>query len=244
MVESTAFGARVKEVARQLLPLAEAPRDEVEAYEPAAFETAVDGGDVEPGATFEPFLQDWYPARAPEVSRGTLLLTNRQLAIIGFLIVGAMAILTVMAYAAGRLASGEPGRIVMVESAAVPVKAAPPATTTSATATLAPVQVAGSRDERPSPTGGNTVGTSANSSAGAVAESGRQSYWQVGSLDSGMAEVSKKYLEGNSLSVLLDPVVGTNQVRVLVGPALEGAELNDLKQKLDALGFQAFLKRL
>ena len=59
---------------------------------------------------------------------------------------------------------------------------------------------------------------------------------------SGMAKVSEKYLQESGVPVRLEAIAGSNQMRVLVGPA-EGQELNDLKVKLDGLGFQTFLKR-
>jgi hypothetical protein len=58
-----------------------------------------------------------------------------------------------------------------------------------------------------------------------------------------MAQVSKTYLEQNNLAVKFEPVEGSNQLRVLVGPALEGSDLDDLKKKLDTLGFPTFLKK-
>ena len=57
-----------------------------------------------------------------------------------------------------------------------------------------------------------------------------------------MANVSLKYLQDNGLPARLAPVAGTAQVRVLVGPS-DIPGLTALKQKLDGLGFQAFLKQ-
>ena len=211
---------------------------------------------------YETFLEDWRSAPAeyaPKSGGGTLVLNNRQLAIIGFIGVLSLALMASLAYAAGRVASTSPSRVVMVESAqAIPVPeqaktalATPPAQA-ARPASAIPAPDATVPETKPSPmTKALTPEASDVQRAspvppaqlpGAPAAAQGASFWQVGALDRGMATVSQKYLEDNGLPVRLEPVAGSNLVRVLVGPAAE-AEVAALKQKLDGLGFQAFLKR-
>jgi len=170
---------------------------------------------AELGSEFEPFLQEWRPAPAA----GTIVLTSRHLAIIGFAGMVALALMATLAYVAGRIASNGPSRIVMVDTAqAQPVVAQSPTPVPAAAKPVAlPINTA------------NTPGTG-------------ESFWQVGALDKGMATVSMKYLQENGLPARLEPVAGSPLMRVLVGPAV-GADIAALKQKLDALGFPAFIKQ-
>jgi len=170
------------------------------------------------GAEFEPFLQEWRPAPEP----GTVVLTSRHLAIIGFVGMVALALMATLAYVAGRIASNGPSRIVMVDTAqALPVQAQPVQTVAPAPPAAKPVRL---------------------STTAVNAPIKGEAFWQVGALDRGMATVSLKYLQENGLPARLEPVAGSALVRVLVGPAA-GAEIAALKQKLDGLGFPAFIKQ-
>jgi hypothetical protein len=176
-------------------------------------------------AGYEPFLEDWVPTHLPTTT-GTLMLNNRQLAIVGFLAASSLALMMMLAYAAGRAATDGPSRVVLVESAqATP---APQGPLNRAKAAL-PAAASAAAIEKASPVAQRETPV-------------RLSYWQVGALDRGMAEVSRKYLAENGLPVRLEPVEGSNAVRVLVGPMLEGDGAN-IKKQLDGLGFEAFLKR-
>src|SRR4051794_17591709 len=87
------------------------------------------------GAEFEPFLQEWRPAPAA----GTIVLTSRHLAILGFVGMVALALMATLAYVAGRIASNGPSRIVMVDTAQaqpVPVQAVIPAPAVAKPVTL------------------------------------------------------------------------------------------------------------
>jgi hypothetical protein len=152
-----------------------------------------------------------------------------------------------MAYAAGRLASGEGNRVVLVEPAAVTstVATAKPLPATQAPAASIEKPTVKVVDNR-SAVGGSVNNAIAKASpvVPLVADKApvQLSYWQVASVERGMAEVSKKYLEEKKLPVKLEPVEGSILVRVLVGPALD-SQVKDYKQKLDSLGFTPFLKK-
>jgi hypothetical protein len=154
---------------------------------------------------FEQVLADWHPSPAS----GTVALSHRQLAVIGFLGMVALVLMASLSYVAGRVASAGPSHVVMVDSVS-PKPAEPPKTAPAAVAVAEPLS--------------------------------GESYWQVGALDKGMANVSARYLQENSLPVRLAPIPGTAQFRVLVGPGSNEA-LAALKPKLDGLGFPSFLKR-
>ena len=190
---------------------------------------------------YEPFLQDWYPAPTERIDVGSLTLTNRQLAIIGFVGILTVGLMAGLGYVAGRVASNSPSRVLMLESAqARPAPAPAPTKKTSALAPVvmpaAPAQVRTEATvvQKASPVPPQLPATSASDRGLA--------FWQVGALDAGMAKVSEKYLQDSGVPVRLEAIAGSKQMRVLAGPA-EGQDLNDLKVKLDGLGFQTFLKR-
>ena len=184
----------------------------------------------EAATPYEPFLQDWYPGPGESPAKGNLVVNNRQLAIVGFIVVLAMALVAGLAYLVGRIASSEPGRVVMVDSAQslppVPASQKPPPIPRPVPAEVAAVKAASPVPQSHIPAG-DVRGLA---------------FWQVGALDKGMASVSEKYLQESELPVRLEAIPGSNQMRVLVGPAA-GTELEALKKKLDGLGFQPFLKQ-
>jgi cell division protein FtsN len=199
---------------------------------------------------YEPFLQDWYPAPTEPADAGSLTLTNRQLAIVGFVGILTIGLMAGLGYVAGRVASNGPSRVLMLESAQAAPPQVAPAKETSAFAPPAKPAVTQVKPPAPPPAPVQTQTDAALALKASpvpqlwltVPSSSGSSFWQVGALDAGMAKISEKYMQDKGLPVRLEPVTGSPLVRVLVGPA-EGQELTALKTKLDGLGFQSFLKR-
>ena len=69
-------------------------------------------------------------------------------------------------------------------------------------------------------------------------------YFQVGSLEKGMAEACKQYLEKNAFRVKVTPGAEPGVYRVLVGPLEPGAAVADTRAALESLGFRVFLRHL
>jgi hypothetical protein len=206
---------------------------------------------------YEPFLQDWYAAPAPQ-EVGSLTLTNRQLAIIGFVGILTVGMMAGLGYVAGRVASNGPSRVLMLESAQQQATASPaaaaevaPSKVVAAPTVASLAQVSAASKETPAkpsaiptvdPVLGQKLSPVAPKPRTTEASSTGVAFWQVGALDPGMAKVSEKYLLDAGLPVRLEAISGSAQLRVLVGPA-EGIQLDVLKTRLDDLGFQPFLKR-
>lgn len=68
-------------------------------------------------------------------------------------------------------------------------------------------------------------------------------YWQVGVVDRGIASVFVEHLNRMGLRARTATVQTPGFQRVLVGPLLTQAGIEETKQMLDKAGFQAFLKK-
>jgi cell division septation protein DedD len=169
-------------------------------------------------------------------------LDNRQFALLLFVLIGVLTMVSTLAYTIGRripVGSSskwsevhvplplvvEPARAVVrteipeVRPAAVPVQPAP------VTATVAAPSAAVQAPSRP-PRGEL-----------------RGAFLQVGSLEKGMAEACKEYLGKHGMSAVIQPSSNDPFYRVLVGPLPTPEALAQTKAELTAMGFRMYLRR-
>ena len=171
------------------------------------------------------------PIPMPEAERledSRVILGNRQMAAVAFVILALLALVSAMAYLAGRVmttatqapsTANAPEQVIVVDSK-IPrpaALAAPPA------ATIAPPVIAKAAELGAAPING-------------------ESYFQVGSVDRGMADVSVEYIKKNGLDARVAAGAASNVFRVLVGP-VGAANATEVEARLKALGFTPFLKK-
>jgi cell division protein FtsN len=70
-----------------------------------------------------------------------------------------------------------------------------------------------------------------------------ETYWQVGSIERGMAATFTQYLSSQGFRSRLAPGGSDNTIRVLVGPLTNDAEIENTGRALEAAGFQHFLRK-
>lgn len=160
-------------------------------------------------------------AEAAEMHDSRVVLGNRQMAAVAFVILALLALVAAMAYLAGRVmttAAQVPGAAKVPEQVIV---VDPKPTTAPPVAAAAPV--------------------AAIPAVGSAPVSG-ESYFQVGSVDRGMADVSVEYIKKNGLSARVAPGVSSGVFRVLVGP-IGASDTPAIKARLKALGFTPFIKK-
>jgi hypothetical protein len=196
-----------------------------------------------------------FPASPP--SSGQMTLGNRQVAAVSFVILTMLALVASVAYLAGRMVtpvittateakapeSRAPEQVYVVNSAQTVTPAAlstaAPAVT-AAPATAAPMAI------RPTPAASpaaSSIPAPASSAPVVSALSFRPVYWQVASVDRGMAEVSVEYLKKKGLPAVMAAGASPSVFRVLVGPADNSEAAARLKEELTQLGFTPFPKR-
>ncbi|MBK5291829.1 MAG: SPOR domain-containing protein [Acidobacteriia bacterium] len=152
-----------------------------------------------------------------------LTLGIRQVALVGFVIVTMLALVTSISYSAGRIVkSNIPQSPVAVHV----VRAAPAAL---------PRQV----NAAPAPATQQTVHPPALSRTPAPGSL----FFQVAAVDQGMAEVSVEFLLRKGFAARMAPSRTEGIFRVLVGPLSDGAETSRVKGQLEAAGFHPFAQR-
>jgi hypothetical protein len=196
----------------------------------------------------------------PDQGPVQVVLGNRQIAAVAFVIVALMTLVAALAFLAGRagpqtaaakdgtLESTSGEQVIVVESAdpkkdsradsaagtADKAKSAPEAPAASAplpAPTAEPAQAAPAKsaptpfdpDRSPRPKRG-------------------ESYWQVASVDRGMAQVAVEYLARNGVPALLAEGTTPETFRVLAGPVANAEESARIKKSLDQMGFSPFVK--
>ncbi len=181
-------------------------------------------------------------AIAPEESR--LVLGNRQIAAALFLVLALVTVIAALSYIAGRAtpaaASGAassvagarqtPEQVIVVDakSAAIPQQPASPA--------AVPPTVAPSTPAAPAAPVSLPAGPDAAPAPGTV-------FFQVASVDKGMADVSVQYLLEKGFSARRAPGASAAVYRVLVGPLEAGTAMGLTEAKLKELGFSPFPKK-
>jgi hypothetical protein len=180
-------------------------------------------------------------ARGEEMD-SRVVLGNRQMAAVAFVILALLALVSAMAYLAGRVmtaaqvtpqagAARAPEQVIVVDAK----PAAPVVVSPAAAVEAEPVEV------KPSSV----------KPAVAVAKPGPvempkagEVYFQVGSVDRGMAEVSVEYIRRNGLEARIAPGATAEVFRVLVGPVgTAEAPVAEIEARLKGLGFTPFVKK-
>ena len=170
----------------------------------------------------------------PEDSR--LVLGNRQIAAALFVVLALVTVIATLSYIAGRATPGiaaaptvsaasapaphqAPEQVIVVDakSSSVPQQPAAPAAPPSA-----PIALPTGPDAPPAP------GTM---------------FFQVASVDKGMADVSVQYLLEKGFSARRAPGASASLYRVLVGPLDPSTQMNQIAAKLKDLGFSPFPKK-
>lgn len=180
-------------------------------------------------------------ALAPEESR--LVLGNRQIAAALFLVLALITVIATLSYIAGRatpdqgfspavsaVAPQVPEQVIVVDAKppvvpqqpAAPAALPPSATPAEPVAPVAPIALPTGPDTPPAP---GTV------------------FFQVASVDKGMADVSVQYLLEKGFGARRAPGASGAVYRVLVGPIASGAEMGSTEAKLKELGFSPFPKK-
>lgn len=70
-----------------------------------------------------------------------------------------------------------------------------------------------------------------------------ETYWQVGSIERGMAAAFTQYLSSQGFRTRVATGGSADTVRVLVGPLTTAAEVENTDRALEAAGFQHFLRK-
>jgi cell division protein FtsN len=181
-----------------------------------------------------------------EAAESRLVLGNRQIAAALFIVLALVTVIATLSYVAGRAmpagavpvsaqpartaAAQAPEQVIVVDAKlpAAPLQpgspaAAPPSTTPLAPMTpAAPVALPAGPDAPPAP---GTV------------------FFQVASVDKGMADVSVQYLLEKGFSARRAPGASSGVYRVLVGPLDPAAQMSQTEAKLKELGFSPFPKK-
>jgi hypothetical protein len=178
-------------------------------------------------------------ARGEEMD-SRVVLGNRQMAAVAFVILALLALVSAMAYLAGRVmtaaqvtpqagAARAPEQVIVVDAKpAAPVVVSPAV----AVAKAGPVEM-----PKAGPVEMPKAGPVETPKAGEV-------YFQVGSVDRGMAEVSVEYIRRNGLEARIAPGATAEVFRVLVGPVgTAEAPVAEIEARLKGLGFTPFVKK-
>ncbi|HUQ92934.1 MAG TPA: hypothetical protein VM120_14735 [Bryobacteraceae bacterium] len=155
-----------------------------------------------------------------------LILSQRQLIAVCVMFLGVLGLVSMLAYVAGRSIPAAQAK--MQDGAeTVPAIVVEP---------VAPPAALGARAQTLAPWSASTIAESGDPRPG-------QTFWQVGVVDRGMANVSVDHLIRLGFRARLAPAPSANLHRVLVGPLMGRADLEKSKRGLDAAGFQSFLKK-
>jgi cell division septation protein DedD len=205
-------------------------------------------------------------------SSGQMTLGNRQLAAVFFVILTMLTLVASVAYLAGRMVtpviatatepkpseSRAPEQVYVVDDAqkvspAPTAAAAPPRGVMPVAAPAVAPVVTGASTNAPAADAPvtsvpvvNTVAAPAPAAAAPISSgaTARPIYWQVASVDRGMAEVSVEYLKKNGMPAIITNGTSPSLFRVLVGPADTAETAARLKAELTKLGFTPFPKRM
>lgn len=174
------------------------------------------------------------PPLTPEDSR--LILGNKQLAATAFVVIAFMTLIATLSYVAGR--STPPGPV----PEAVPVRqTAAPARPSVAVAPAVPSSAAEQVivvDPKPAAPGFDAVPANPD-----LAPSPGDIYYQVASVDKGMADVSVQYLRDKGFAARRAPGISPAVYRVLVGPLGSQPMPSQTEARLKSLGFSPFPKK-
>ena len=182
----------------------------------------------------------------PEDSR--LILGNRQIAAALFVVLALVTVIATLSYIAGRATPGiaaaptvsgaaapaphqAPEQVIVVDakSSSVPQQPVAPAALPPSITPAAPV-------EPPSAPIALPTGPDAPPAPGTM-------FFQVASVDKGMADVSVQYLLEKGFSARRAPGASVSLYRVLVGPLDPSTQMNQIAAKLKDLGFSPFPKK-
>jgi type IV secretory pathway VirB10-like protein len=180
----------------------------------------------------------------PEESR--LVLGNRQIAAALFMVLALVTVIATLSYIAGRATPAgatatvpatvlatprqTPEQVIVVDakSSSTPQQPAAPAAVPPQTSPLAPAVAPGAPIVLP-------TGPDSPPAPGTV-------FFQVASVDKGMADVSVQYLLEKGFSARRAPGASAGVYRVLAGP-LDVAQMAQTELKLKELGFSPFPKK-
>ncbi|MBK7928395.1 MAG: hypothetical protein IPJ98_13145 [Bryobacterales bacterium] len=182
-------------------------------------------------------------AATPGVEESRLVLGNKQMAATAFVVLTLITVIATLSYVVGR-STGDRAPAAAgsaVQAVAAPAQSAPqvpqqvaeqvaeqviivePKPAAAAPAVAAPVVTAPWNPELPP-------------AAGTV-------FFQVASVDKGMADVSVQYLQEKGFAARRAPGASAGLYRVLVGPLEAGQPMLEAEAKLKGLGFTPFPKK-
>ena len=179
-------------------------------------------------------------AAAPVVEESRLVLGNKQIAATAFVVLTLITVIATLSYIVGRSAqpaAAEPA------SSAVKALAAAPATAPAAVAEQV-IVVEPKRDSAQAAVVAAPAAPAVTApwnpdlppAAGTV-------FFQVASVDQGMADVSVQYLQEKGFAARRAPGASAGLFRVLVGPLAAGQAMAETEAKLRGLGFTPFPKK-
>lgn len=188
---------------------------------------------------------------APSAEESRLVLGNKQIAATAFVVLTLITVIATLSYIVGRAgresgASAETG----VGNAAANVAKGAPLVPAPAAAATAPEQVI---IVDPKPEAVSAVATPAAPATPApavtapwnpdLAPAAGTVFFQVASVDKGMADVSVQYLQEKGFPARRAPGATAGLYRVLVGPLEAGQAMTVTESKLKDLGFTPFPKK-
>lgn len=170
----------------------------------------------------------------PGVEQSRLVLGNKQLAATAFVVLTLITVIATLSYVVGRSTGDRAPAAAPAAVQAVAPSQAPaaeqviivepkPAAAAVAPATAAPVVTAPWNPELPP-------------AAGTM-------FFQVASVDKGMADVSVQYLQEKGFAARRAPGASAGVYRVLVGPLEAGQGMMEAEARLKGLGFTPFPKK-
>ena len=191
------------------------------------------------------------PRNAPDASESSefeLVLGNKQLLSVFFIVVVLLGVFFTMGYLVGRNSApvgaarqdvyerGDAPSSMPVAKQQAPASVAIDEQPSGSSETAGSEAISSSAQE-PAPASANAIDTSANEP-----QTGR-SYLQVVAVAKPEADVLAEVLGKKGFRVLVSPVPNDKLHRVLVGPATDIDHLSRLKAELEAAGFKPFVKR-
>ncbi len=175
------------------------------------------------------------PPLTPEDSR--LILGNKQLAATAFMVIAFTTLVATLSYVAGRATTPAPAPepVQARQQAAAPVR--PPVQAAPAAPSRAAEQVI-VVDPKPAaaPQEAKPENEDLTPTPGAI-------YYQVASVDKGMADVSVQYLRDKGFAARRAPGASPAVYRVLVGPLGAQPMPSQTEARLKSLGFNPFPKK-
>jgi cell division protein FtsN len=181
-----------------------------------------------------------------EQTPSAITISNRQLAAVLFAILGAMTAVTAVAYSSGRTIATSSLTAAMASRPVVPPLVIDPPVVPAGVASTA-VAAAPAASPQSAPAAAAIAKPFVPPAAPALpppapGAAPRGLYFQVGSLEKGMANASREYLAKNGLIAAIVPGSEEGVYRVLVGP-LTPDEVAGVRDRLSGLGFRYYLRR-